>query len=199
MSWDDAADMHGAWWYRCWNGTAWSRGPDESYGWWSPGPSQSAVDAPWLLELRQQLEMRQDAMPTAHPIAIPPSHEDDANTRRRVTFGDAQRFTFEDTAVAETSGHPSKQATRVQNKPLRIRTSGGSPGSADRPPSPPLPPIPREGDYTPYTDFPDYYTPYTSDTRDATLDSAEDDGGDSAEDLPRPSRAWGRRAWGRRA
>jgi hypothetical protein len=188
MPYDVAPDPHGAWWYRYRDGTAWSRGPGERYDWWSPGPSQRALDAPWLLALRQQLEMRQDAMPTAHPIAIPPSHEDDANTRRRVTFGDAQRFTFEDTAVAETSGHPSKRATRVQNKPLRIRTSGGSPGSADRPPSPPLPPRPRGGDfytpYTPYTPYPvmpEFYTPYTPDTRDATFDSAEDDGGDSAE------------------
>ena len=134
MSYDVAPDPHGAWWYRCRDGTAWSRGPGKRYDWWSPGPSQRALDAPWLLELRQQLEMRQDAMPNAHPIAIPPSQEDDANTRKR------------DTAVAEASGH---QGTRV-----RIRTRGGSPGSADRPPIPytssskpvpEFPPPPRPG------------------------------------------------------
>jgi hypothetical protein len=134
MPYDVAPDPHGAWWYRYRDGTAWSRGPGERYDWWSPGPSQRALDAPWLLELRQQLEMRQDAMPNAHPIAIPPSQEDDANTRKR------------DTAVAEASGH---QGTRV-----RIRTRGGSPGSADRPPIPytssskpvpEFPPPPRPG------------------------------------------------------
>ena len=109
--------------------------------------------------LQQQLGMRQDAMPNAHPIANPPSQEEDADTRRK---HDARKVTFapmpkedskpiesgEDTAVAEASGHPSNSCipalaidappkepskrapVRIQNKPLRIRTCGGSPGSS---------------------------------------------------------------------
>ena len=175
MSYDDAADMHGAWWYRCWDGTSWSKGPGERYDWWTPGPSERELDAPWVLQPQQQLEMRH------------------ANTRRRVTFEDAPRVTFEDTAVAETSGHPRRQATRVQNRPLpRIRTRGGS---ADRPPSPPLPPIPSGGAPIPLIpiippipisippipiSIPPIFiiTPYTPYTE---FDSAEDDRGDSAE------------------
>ena len=160
--WETKPDIHGVWWYNCRNGTKWSRGPGERYEWWSPGPSQSAVVAPWLLELqRQQLQaMRMPnahLMPNAHPSAVPPWQEDDAGTRRqqdtrRVTFAPMPKENAkpvksgENTAVAEESGHPSNSCipalaidatpkapstrTRVHNKPLRIRTVGGSPGSS---------------------------------------------------------------------
>ena len=136
MPWAEAPDAHGVWWYHQDNGEIWSRGPGERYRWWSPGPSQTVVNAPWVLERwqRQQLEMMR--MPIAHPIAI--------DTRRE----QAAPMTAipEGTAVAEASGHPRNSCIpalgidappkgrstrpRVQNRPMRIQTCGGSPGSS---------------------------------------------------------------------
>ena len=154
MPWNYVPDAHGAYWFHCRaDATVWSQGPGEAYDWFK---MQHGVNPPWVLEQQRQ-QLNAMRMPNAHPIAIPPSQEDDAGSRRQQ---DARRVTFatmpeenakpvepgEDTAVAEASGHPRNSCIpalgidappkgrstrpRVHNRPMRIQTCGGSPGSS---------------------------------------------------------------------
>ena len=119
MPWNYVPDAHGAYWFHCRaDATVWSQGPGEAYDWFK---MQHGVNPPWVLEQQRQ-QLNAMRMPNAHPIAIPPSQEDDAGSRRQQ---DARRVTFatmpeenakpvepgEDTAVAEASGHPRNSCT----------------------------------------------------------------------------------------